>query len=512
MATVTVPLTNGAATLSLGDDERITPRNRGRPSATSPLAAARHRIAIWTALCRVLDSVSALAVLILIFVVTNLASMPRGLAAFLAVRVTLRSLLLLTTFAIVWRLTFAFFGLYDAAQLRSWREEAKRVVAACSVGTLCALIFPLSSTSGRFDLETLGLFFLGVTAVTLLMRWLVLITTQVDYGQRHVIIVGSGPRALACYDDLRGRPGNRYEVLGFVDTNAAEWPPALTKRMLGSLEHLEAVLAQSLVDEVHIALPVKSCYDQFQQVIQICECAGVPVIYQLDAFRHGGTASRLDSSRGAPIVTTIVVPKEDYLVVKRALDIATAAFALLLLSPLMLAIVVGIKATSPGPVVFTQKRFGKGKRPFKMYKFRSMRVDAEALLHSSPVLYDEYRKNGFKLPEDQDPRITPLGRILRKTSLDELPQLWNVLRGEMAIVGPRPIVPGELDHYGSAACLLLALKPGLTGAWVVGGRSQIGYPHRAELELQYVRNWNLWQDVAIIARTIPMILSRRGAH
>src|SRR5438874_1444090 len=154
MATVTVPvpLTNGAATLSLGDDERMTSRNGGRPSAAIPLAIARHRIAIWTALCRVLDSVSALAVLILIFVVTNLASMPRGLAAFLAVRVTLRSLLLLTAFAIVWRLTFAFFGLYDAAQLRSWREEAKRVVAACSLGTLSALIFPLSSTSGRFDL------------------------------------------------------------------------------------------------------------------------------------------------------------------------------------------------------------------------------------------------------------------------------------------------------------------------------------------------------------------------
>jgi len=147
-----------------------------------------------------------------------------------------------------------------------------------------------------------------------------------------------------------------------------------------------------------------------------------------------------------------------------------------------------------------------------MYKFRSMRVDADALLRNSPALYETYRKNGFKLPAHQDPRITPLGRFLRRTSLDELPQLWNVLRGDMAIVGPRPIVPDELDNYGAAGCLLLALKPGLTGAWVIGGRSEIGYPHRAELELQYVRSWNLWKDLAIVARTIPLVLSQRGAH
>ncbi len=514
MASVTVPMPSTDVAPSSLDNERGTRASGGRASAITPLTVARHRIAIWAALCRSMDTASALTTLIFIFVVTNLAHMPRGLAAFLAVRVTLRSLLFLTVFAFVWRLVFSALRLYDAARLDSWREEATRVVAACTLGSLCALIFPLSSTSGRFDLGTLGLFFLGVTASTLLLRRLAVVVTQVGYGgpRRRVIIVGSGPRAVTCYDDLRSRPGNRYEVLGFVDSNAGEWPPELTRRMLGSLEHLETVLAQSVVDEVHIALPVKSCYDQFQSVIQVCEIAGVPVIYQLDAFRHGPTPSRLDTSRGAPFVTTTVVPKEEYLVFKRVLDVIYATIAVVLLSPRMLGIAIAIRVTSPGPAIFSQTRFGKGKRPFKMYKFRSMRVDADALLRNSPVLHDEYRRNGFKLPEGQDPRITPLGRFLRKTSLDELPQLWNVLRGEMAIVGPRPIVPGELDYYGSTACLLLALKPGLTGAWVAGGRSQVGYPHRAELELQYVRSWNLWQDVAILMRTVPMILSRRGAH
>jgi exopolysaccharide biosynthesis polyprenyl glycosylphosphotransferase len=494
--------------------ERLPSANAGKVPASSSPTVVRHRIAVWAALCRLLDTISALGALISIFVVTNLDHMPRGLGAFLAVRVSLKSIVFLTVFAIVWRLMFTGLRAYDAALLQSWRKQATRVVAACALGSLCAIVIPLSSTSGRFTFGTLGLFFLEVTAVTVLLRRLALSATQLSHGgpQRRIIIVGSGPRAVTCYDDLRSRPGNRYEVLGFVDTNRGDCPPALTGRMLGSLEHLETVLTESVVDEVHIALPVKSCYEQFQQVIQVCEQAGVPVIYMLDAFRHGPTPSRLDTSRGTPIVTTTVVPKEEYLVIKRALDIIYATIALALLSPLMLAIAIGIKATSPGPAIYSQKRFGKGKRCFNMYKFRSMRVDAEALLRASPVLYEAYRRNGFKLPADEDPRITPIGRFLRRTSLDELPQLWNVLRGEMAIVGPRPIVPGELDNYGAAGCLLLALKPGLTGAWVIGGRSEVGYPHRAELELQYVRSWNLWQDLSILARTVPMVLSQRGAH
>ena len=513
-ATIPAPPVLSGPACSLGDNGRTAPGSGGKPATASPLAATRRRTEIWAALCRLMDTVAALAVLIITYLVTNLGSMPRGVAAFLAIRVTLRGVVFLTLFAVVWRLVFAALGLYDAARLKTWRLEATRVVAACTLGSLYALIFPLLSRSGRFDLVTLGLFFLAITSVTLLLRWLVLVTTQVGSGgpQRNVIIVGSGPSAVACYDDLRSRPGNRHEVLGFLDTNPAGWPPELTGRMLGTLEQLEAVLAQSVLDEVHIALPMKSCYDQFQRVIEVCERAGVPVIYRPDAFRHGPTVRRLAGSLDAPVVTTIVVPQEEYLVFKRALDIVGATIAIVALSPVMLAVGIAIKATSDGPVVFTQERFGKGKRRFKIHKFRSMRVDAEAVLRESPALYDEYRRNGFKLPEDRDPRITPLGRVLRKTSLDELPQLWNVLRGDMAIVGPRPIVTGELDHYGAAACMLLALKPGLTGAWVVGGRSQVGYPHRIELELQYVRNWNLWQDIAIILRTVPTVLSRRGAH
>jgi exopolysaccharide production protein ExoY len=141
-----------------------------------------------------------------------------------------------------------------------------------------------------------------------------------------------------------------------------------------------------------------------------------------------------------------------------------------------------------------------------------MFTDAEQRLQSDPELHAEYVRNGFKLPDGQDPRITPLGRILRRTSLDELPQLWNVLRGEMSLVGPRPIVPAEIRHYDEDGQMLLLLQPGITGLWQVSGRSNLAYPERTDLELEYVERWTLGRDLRILAATVPAVLQRRGAH
>jgi len=151
-------------------------------------------------------------------------------------------------------------------------------------------------------------------------------------------------------------------------------------------------------------------------------------------------------------------------------------------------------------------------RLFRCYKFRSMRADAEQVLRADPNLYAAYVSNHFKLPADQDPRLTRVGRWLRRTSLDELPQLFNVLEGQMSLVGPRPVVPEELDHYGGRAPLLLSLKPGITGTWAVNGRSEVGYPVRADMELEYVRSWSLWLDIGIMLWTVPAVMRTRGAH
>ncbi|HUO04947.1 MAG TPA: sugar transferase [Candidatus Binataceae bacterium] len=198
---------------------------------------------------------------------------------------------------------------------------------------------------------------------------------------------------------------------------------------------------------------------------------------------------------------------------KRVLDVIVAIVALAILSPVLALIALLVKVTSTGPVLYKQERLGKGGRHFFLYKFRTMARNAEEVLQADPVLYKKYVENNFKLPKGEDPRITGLGRLLRSTSLDELPQLFNVLVGDMSLVGPRPIVPTEIDQYGDVAELFLSVQPGLTGNWQVNGRSEVGdYGRRAAMDLEYIRDQSLSTDVAILLKTIPAVLRRKGAH
>lgn len=198
--------------------------------------------------------------------------------------------------------------------------------------------------------------------------------------------------------------------------------------------------------------------------------------------------------------------------IKRTLDLVGALAGLILTALLLAVLALLVRLGSPGPVFFAQARVGRGGRVFRCYKLRTMRHDAESLLCSDPELRSTYERNGFKIPCDADHRVTPLGRVLRLTSCDELPQLWNVLKGEMSLVGPRPLVVRELAHYpGADRDVLLSVRPGLTGAWAVGGRSRVGYPERAAMELDYVRQWTLGRDLVILGRTVGAVLARRGA-
>ena len=197
--------------------------------------------------------------------------------------------------------------------------------------------------------------------------------------------------------------------------------------------------------------------------------------------------------------------------VRRVADVVGAALLLALLSPVF-AVVAALVWTSMGrPIVHVQERLGRGGRRFPLFKFRSMVVDAESQLRHTPGAWQRYVESDFKLPADEDVRITPLGRVLRRTSLDELPQLWNVLRGEMSLVGPRAIVPEELAEYGEYGRMLLRVKPGLTGVWQVSGRSTISYPERARIDLRYVEGRTLRGDLGILVRTLPAVIRQRGA-
>jgi exopolysaccharide production protein ExoY len=199
-------------------------------------------------------------------------------------------------------------------------------------------------------------------------------------------------------------------------------------------------------------------------------------------------------------------------VVKRGMDIVGSILALALLAPVIAIVSVLIVLDSRGPILFEHQRLGRGGCRFNCLKFRSMRVDAERALIEDGSLRERYIANSYKIPTDEDPRVTRVGRWLRKTSIDELPQLWNVLLGDMSLVGPRPIIDEEAQHYEGALDQLLSVRPGISGAWAVRGRSRVGYPQRAQLELDYARHWTVLGDLYILARTPWAVVSGRGVE
>jgi exopolysaccharide production protein ExoY len=253
--------------------------------------------------------------------------------------------------------------------------------------------------------------------------------------------------------------------------------------------------------------------EAFEVLMETAVSTGCELVALARRMRVPQAEMRMVWSDGAPLVVlTHSALRAGGLVAKRVFDLVGAGVGLTLLLPLLALVALAIRLGGPGPIIYGHTRIGAGGRPFRCLKFRSMRVDAEECLRRDPELYAKYLRNNFKLPEGEDPRITRVGRFLRKSSLDELPQLWNVIRGEMSLVGPRPVVPDELNEYGEGAPMLLSLKPGLAGAWAVNGRSHVGYPDRADIELAYVRDWQFQLDLRILARAVPAVFLCRGSH
>ena len=196
---------------------------------------------------------------------------------------------------------------------------------------------------------------------------------------------------------------------------------------------------------------------------------------------------------------------------KRVIDLFGSIVLIILLAPVLVVVAIAIRFDSPGPMLFAHRRLGRNGKHFDCLKFRTMETDAEHRVFHDESLRHHYVSNHFKIPQHLDPRITRLGAFLRRSSLDELPQLWNVLKGEMSLVGPRPIVALEATHYGDKLNTLLSVRPGLTGLWAVEGRSQVGYPARVDVELEYIRRRSFFEDWRILLRTPWVVFTQRGA-
>ena len=340
------------------------------------------------------------------------------------------------------------------------------------------------------------------------MRLLARAMGRHGFNARRFAVVGCSEFARDVVRNIVRRAEWGYLFAGFIVDGEAPGPIAPHK-ILGPLEELPRVLRRHVVDEVVFALP-RERLGAVEDGIRLCEEQGISARVCVDFFVQNLGKMTVDDSLDMPMLSFVTTPSDAVaLAMKRAIDVVVSAIALMVLAPVFLAVSMAIMVDSPGPILFRQRRVGMNGRQFCFYKFRSMHEGAEECLGQLKA-YNEAKGPVFKMR--RDPRITRVGAFLRRTSIDELPQLWNVLLGEMSIVGPRPPLPAEVNQYESRHRRRLSMKPGITCLWQVSGRSNIAFDRWIELDLQYIDNWSLWQDVKILAKTVPAVLTGRGAR
>jgi exopolysaccharide biosynthesis polyprenyl glycosylphosphotransferase len=331
--------------------------------------------------------------------------------------------------------------------------------------------------------------------------------------KQKAVVVGAGLVGQEIARKIMRQPSYGLDLVGFVDPNPLPLHHELADvPVLGSTTELADILERHGVE--HVVLAFTADHEAGLDVVRVCNELGVQVDIVPRLFEVVGSRAAVYSLEGTPLLgLTPPVLGLSHRIAKRSMDICGAAFGLLLLAPVFLVTAIAIKLNSRGPVFFRQTRIGKGQNPFTIVKFRTMVEDAEdrkdevAHLNAHNGLGDARM---FKIPDD--PRVTRVGRILRRTSMDEFPQLWNVLRGEMSLVGPRPLIPHEHQFVNDWGLRRLDLTPGLTGLWQVCGRSEVTFSQMLVLDYLYVTNWSLWGDIKLIMRTVPALLGRtRGA-
>jgi exopolysaccharide biosynthesis polyprenyl glycosylphosphotransferase len=389
------------------------------------------------------------------------------------------------------------------------RDSARQ----CVYGAICLIVFEYVF---RLDLSRPFLVLFSAYA------WVILLLFRLTAGRvvgvirrefaapHYVMVVGTGARAIQMAKDLEQSIEYGIRLRGFLSEAPGRPTEIALKAVYPVLpvSELPAILRQHVVDEIIFAVGSESLVE-LEEAFLLCDEEGVRTRVAVDFFPHVNSTVTLDRFGATPLLTFSAAPYDEIrLLFKRGIDIVISGAGLLVLSPLMLAVGVLIRLTTPGPAIFRQVRCGLNGRRFLFYKFRSMCENAEDLKEALAHL--STRETAFKIPDD--PRLTAVGRYLRKFSIDEWPQLWNVLRGDMSLVGPRPAVPSEVDQYKRWQRRRLRMRPGLTCLWAVSGRDAVDFETWMKMDMQYIDNWSLALDWKILLRTIPRVLTGRGAN
>jgi len=421
---------------------------------------------------------------------------------------------LLPVLLVVWGGLLYFFGMYTSFRVRRTSELLFIVLKAAFFSFVIfagyIYLFKLQNISQTFIIfvftfSTL-LISLEKIALVIFFRYI----RKKGYNFRNILVIGTGKRAQRFIKLVKGHSEWGLRIVGLVDDEESKIGEVIGGyKVLGAFKDVPDIIHNNIVDEVVFVVP-RFWLHKIEEIMHFCEAEGLRVHVAVDYFNLKFSKAKQADLNGFPLLTFESTPDRLWhLLIKRLLDLVFSGVALLILAPFFVIISIIIKATSEGPVFFRQKRCSLNGRTFTLYKFRTMVKDAEARLDKL-LQHNEMSGPVFKM--ENDPRLTRIGKFLRKTSIDELPQLWNVFKGDMSLVGPRPPLPKEVQQYDSWQRRRLSMRPGITCLWQVKGRNRIvNFDEWARLDLEYIDNWSLGLDFKILLKTIPAVLFTRGA-
>ena len=414
----------------------------------------------------------------------------------------------------IWCFSLYSNGLYRSLRTRTplyliWLVIRSAVVTTLAFGT-AVFLFKLEFVSRIFFIMFLAISSSSIALEKVAIFEFLRYFRKKGYNYRKILIVGTGRRAIDFIYKTEQHPEWGFRVVGLVDYENSQIGKILNGiKVLASLEEIPDILKQRSIDEVIFIVP-RSQLGRIERYLYICETFGVSATVAVDLFDMQIAKLRQTELDGMPLITFETTPAQEWqLFIKRATDIVISGIGIVVLSPIFLLIAILIKLTSPGPVFYIQRRSGVNGRKFVLYKFRSMYKGAHVRL-SELAGKNEMKGPVFKMKND--PRVTGIGKFLRKFSLDELPQLFNVFMGHMSLVGPRPPLPKEVKQYEPWQRRRLSMRPGITCLWQISGRNKIGFDEWMKLDLEYIDNWSLWLDFKILCKTVPAVLFGIGSY
>jgi exopolysaccharide biosynthesis polyprenyl glycosylphosphotransferase len=417
-----------------------------------------------------------------------------------------------------WIGTFDYFIRYKADRLVALNTQLLSLLKATTLASFWLMVLCAVFSVKSFNIFNILIFFAVVTTIgivsRLFLRVLLLSARRSGYNYRFLLMVGANHRAREVARKIDEKPELGYKIVGFVAESrdaVNDWERHHPDhwKILGNLENIRNILTEERVDEIIVCMPIDTRFSDITAIVQHARDLGIVVRLMPDSpdgalLRH----MHVEEFEDECVVTLFREQMLVQLLLKRLVDAALSLAVLIILFPLLVLVAILIKLTSPGPVLFVQNRVGMNQRQFKLYKFRSMVADAEERKFTVAHL-NERDGPAFKI--ENDPRITRIGRLLRRTSIDELPQLFNVLSGEMSLVGPRPPLPDEVKRYEWLFRKRLSVKPGITCIWQISGRNQVSFDRWMQMDHDYIENWSLLLDLKILLKTIPAVLLSRGA-